>query len=83
MQTCNASDISLNPTESHGLAPQARTCYYWRMNIFEALNHAGSKNALAKILGVTRQAIQAYCVSGLPRPRVEQLRQLRPEWFRK
>jgi hypothetical protein len=67
----------------HGLAPQGLTCYYARMNIFDALNHAGSKNALAKILGVTRQAIQSYCVSGLPQARVEQLKQLRPEWFRK
>jgi len=53
------------------------------MNIQTALGYAGSKTALAKILGVTRQAIQSYCVYGLPVPRVEQLKQLRPEWFRK
>lgn len=39
---------------------------------------------LAFILGVKRQAVQQYRNRGcLPESRLEQLRTLRPEWFRK
>lgn len=45
------------------------------MNIETAIKRAGSVSALARILGVTRQAVQQYRVSGLPAPRLEQLLQ--------
>lgn len=51
------------------------------MNIETAIDKAGSINALSRILGVTRQAVQSYRTHGLPLPRLNQLKNLRPEWF--
>jgi len=53
------------------------------MDIFKAIDKAGSVSALARILGVSRQAVQQYRQAGFPAARLKQLRQLRPEWFRK
>lgn len=53
------------------------------MDIHSAIARAGSVMALARILGVRRQAVQQYRKNGLPADRLEQLRGLRPEWFSK
>lgn len=47
-----------------------------------AIKYAGSANALAALLGVTRQAVHAWGEK-LPELRAFQLRQLRPGWFRR
>jgi predicted transcriptional regulator len=52
------------------------------MNIQTAIKRAGSVMALARMLGVTRQAVQQYRNTGLPTTRVDQLRKVRPEWFK-
>lgn len=51
------------------------------MDIDIALQKAGSVSALARILNVTRQAVQQFRRVGLPEKQVEKLKQLRPEWF--
>lgn len=52
------------------------------MNIQTALAKATSISRLAKICGVNRQAAQQWVKKGrLPKARVKQLRELRPEWF--
>jgi predicted transcriptional regulator len=51
------------------------------MNAQQAIEKAGSVMALARILGVKRQAVQQYRTRGLPDARVQQLREKRPEWF--
>lgn len=45
-----------------------------------AIQKAGSKSALARILGVTKGAISQYGLN-LPEGRTWQLRCIRPEWF--
>jgi DNA-binding transcriptional regulator YdaS (Cro superfamily) len=52
------------------------------MNISTAIRRAGNVSALARLLGVKRQAVQQYRISGLPDARREQLRALRPDWFK-
>jgi predicted transcriptional regulator len=47
-----------------------------------AINKAGSRMALARLLGVSRQAVQQYEKSEIPPARLLQLIQLRPEWFK-
>jgi DNA-binding transcriptional regulator YdaS (Cro superfamily) len=51
------------------------------MNITIAIKKAGSVSALARILGVSRQAVQQFRSVGLPAARVDTLREARPEWF--
>jgi predicted transcriptional regulator len=53
------------------------------MNANEAIQKAGSVSGLARILGVTRQAVQQYRKTGIPGRRELELMALRPEWFRK
>lgn len=53
------------------------------MDINTAIERAGSVSALARLLGVKRQAVQQYRLSGLPAPRERQLKELKPAWFRK
>lgn len=54
------------------------------LNAQQAVDKAGSIMALARILEVTRQAVQQYVKRGvLPAKRVLQLMELRPEWFKK
>jgi phage terminase Nu1 subunit (DNA packaging protein) len=48
-----------------------------------AIKKAGSINQLALIAGVSRQVVQHWKRNGIPDARLEQLRALRPEWFRK
>ncbi len=52
------------------------------MDIETAIKRAGSISALARILGVTRQAVQQFRTTGIPSGRVADLREKRPEWFR-
>jgi DNA-binding XRE family transcriptional regulator len=53
------------------------------MKIKPAIRRAGSKMALARLLGVTRQAIQQFEKHDrLPAKRLEDLQRLRPEWFK-
>jgi DNA-binding transcriptional regulator YdaS (Cro superfamily) len=47
-----------------------------------AIQKAGSAMALAKLLGITRQAISQWGET-LPPARVWQLKALKPEWFAK
>jgi hypothetical protein len=47
----------------------------------QAIELAGTSMALAKILGIQRQAI--YQWQEIPPARLWQLKVLRPEWFRK
>ncbi len=52
------------------------------MDIEKAVDHAGSASALARILGISREAVRQFREAGrLPPKRAEQLRELRPEWF--
>lgn len=47
----------------------------------EAIRLAGSKSALSRVLGISRQAIHLWQGERIPPLRVYQLRELRPEWF--
>jgi hypothetical protein len=51
------------------------------MNKSEAINRAGGCAALAKMLGIRRQAVWKWV--RIPAARLETLRELRPEWFRR
>jgi DNA-binding transcriptional regulator YdaS (Cro superfamily) len=50
------------------------------MDTKTAINLAGSATKLAKLLGVTRQAISQWGEK-LPQQRIWQLQVLRPGWF--
>jgi len=47
----------------------------------EAIKLAGSQSELARILGITRGAVNQW--STMPKGRVYQLKDLRPEWFKR
>jgi transcriptional repressor of cell division inhibition gene dicB len=51
------------------------------METHEAIQKAGSAMALAKLLGITRQAISQWGDT-VPQARLWQLRALRPKWFK-
>ena len=54
------------------------------MNTSRAIKLAGGKAKLADIAGVTRQAVTRWVAQKtLPPLRVFQLRELRPDWFKK
>jgi DNA-binding transcriptional regulator YdaS (Cro superfamily) len=46
----------------------------------QAIEKAGTAMALAKLLGITRQAISQWG-DAIPTARVWQLKALKPEWF--
>jgi DNA-binding transcriptional regulator YdaS (Cro superfamily) len=52
------------------------------MDTQQAIEKAGSAMALAKLLGITRQAISQWGKE-LPQARLWQLKALKPSWFRK
>jgi len=54
-------------------------CTICNMNKQKAIELAGSPAKLARILGVTRQAVNNWVE--LPKLRVFQLQVLKPEWF--
>lgn len=53
-----------------------------RMTKAEAVRRAGSQQALADVLGISRQAVCAWG-ENVPKMRVYQLKVVRPAWFRK
>lgn len=55
--------------------------YHRRMDKKQAIEKAGSAMALAKLLGITRQAISQWG-DALPPARLWQLKALRPKWFK-
>ena len=54
-------------------------CTINNMNKEKAIELAGTPAKLAKLLGVSRQAVNNW--QQIPKLRVFQLRVLRPEWF--
>jgi DNA-binding transcriptional regulator YdaS (Cro superfamily) len=52
------------------------------MDTQQAIEKAGSAMALAKLLGITRQAISQWG-DKVPQARLWQLKALKPSWFRK
>ena len=54
-------------------------CTINNMNKEKAIKLAGTPAKLAKLLGVSRQAVNNW--QQIPKLRVFQLRVLRPEWF--
>jgi len=52
------------------------------MDKAQAIEKAGSAMALAKLLGITRQAISQWG-DQVPQARLRQLKALKPQWFRK
>jgi DNA-binding transcriptional regulator YdaS (Cro superfamily) len=52
------------------------------MDKAQAIEKAGSAMALAKLLGITRQAISQWG-DQVPQARLWQLKALKPQWFRK
>jgi hypothetical protein len=50
------------------------------MNKATAIKRAGSARGLAALLGIRPQAVYAW--GEIPRLRLYQLRELRPEWFK-
>jgi biotin operon repressor len=45
-----------------------------------AITLAGSQSELARILGITRAAV--FLWKNIPKLRIYQLKELRPEWFK-
>jgi tRNA U34 5-methylaminomethyl-2-thiouridine-forming methyltransferase MnmC len=58
-----------------------KLAYNPRMDTKTAISLAGSATELAKLLGVTRQAISQWG-ENLPQQRIWQLQVLRPKWFK-
>jgi biotin operon repressor len=50
------------------------------MNIKKAITLAGSQSELARILGITRAAVNHW--KAIPQLRIYQLKELKPEWFK-
>jgi hypothetical protein len=57
-----------------------KLCYTCGMNIKKAITLAGSQSELARILGITRAAVNHW--KAIPPLRIYQLKELRPEWFK-
>jgi hypothetical protein len=64
-----------------GVAKKGKLAYHANMDKAQAIQKAGSAMALAKLLGITRQAISQWG-DALPQARVWQLKALKPEWFK-
>ena len=56
-----------------------KLAYNRRMTKQELIEKAGSRKALAELLGISLAAISQWTV--IPRARLWQLKNLRPEWF--
>jgi hypothetical protein len=56
-------------------------CYTLKMDKQKAITLAGSQSELARILGITRAAVNHWKV--IPSGRLYQLMVLKPEWFDK
>lgn len=64
-----------------GVAKRRKLAYHANMDKAQAIQKAGSAMALAKLLGITRQAISQWGKE-LPQARLWQLKALRPKWFK-
>jgi hypothetical protein len=64
-----------------GVAKMRKLAYHATMETHQAIEKAGSAVALAKLLGITRQAISQWG-DRVPQARLWQLRALRPKWFK-
>jgi hypothetical protein len=64
-----------------GVAKKRKLAYHATMETHQAIEKAGSAVALAKLLGITRQAISQWG-DRVPQARLWQLRALRPKWFK-
>lgn len=58
-----------------------KLAYHANMDKAQAIKKAGSAMALAKLLGITRQAISQWG-DELPQARLWQLKALKPAWFK-
>jgi len=56
-----------------------KLAYNRKMTKQELIDKAGSRKALAELLGISLAAISQWTV--IPRARLWQLKNLRPEWF--
>lgn len=56
--------------------------YHHTMTKDQAISLAGTSMALAKMLGIQRQAVSQWG-DEIPQARLWQLKVLRPEWFKK
>jgi transcriptional repressor of cell division inhibition gene dicB len=64
-----------------GVAFWRKLAYHANMDTQQAIEKAGSAMALAKLLGITRQAISQWGDT-VPQARLWQLKALKPSWFR-
>ena len=64
-----------------GVAKMRKLAYHANMETQYAIEKAGGAVELAKLLGITRQAISQWG-DRVPQARVWQLRALRPKWFK-
>lgn len=76
-----ASRIDTSRRTATPLACREKLWHHRCMKTQTAIKLAGSKLALARILGINRQAIQSWSEM-VPPLRVYQLKELRPEWFK-
>lgn len=56
---------------------------HFGMHIEKALKRAGSVSELARIVGCSRQVVQHWKKSGIPAHRLEALKTIRPDWFKR
>lgn len=59
-----------------------RPCYSRRMKVSDAVRFAGTKAELARILGLSPQAVSKWADT-LPPLQVYRLREKKPRWFAK
>jgi transcriptional repressor of cell division inhibition gene dicB len=64
------------------VANKGKLAYHRTMTKDQAIALAGTSMALAKMLGIQRQAISQWG-DEIPQARLWQLKVLRPEWFKK
>jgi len=51
------------------------------MDIFKAIELAGSQSELARILDTSRAVVHSWTKRGIPKMRIWQLKMVKPEWF--
>jgi len=51
------------------------------MDIFKAIELAGSQSKLARILDTSRAVVHSWTKRGIPKMRIWQLKMVKPEWF--
>jgi hypothetical protein len=64
------------------VAKKRKLAYHSAMTKDQAIELAGTSMALAKMLGIQRQAVSQWG-DEIPQARLWQLKVLRPEWFKK